>query len=378
MKDTIKVSWYIIVSTMVLTMFVLVSMSWGHSVNDSLDNYSWKDYACEHRMHDDYDIHHNHTTSSDEYGNPILGDAIGIWHWHKHATTDNGDLLESYKDKHKGDLSVSHSADAWTSTGCSDEEEYDVEPSDSGNNPSVPPAEVEVVTPATVTRTPRTPARSTVSQQLYYPGIVREPEVEVAPQCEEIELQVFLWWGETLLAPPVLPAGVETFADLWDAWGLSIEKGNKIKILVGNRNAYDDVSAEDEPFTPNQGLVIEQTIGNLLNLKGCPVKNSQKILIQKGYNLVGFPEVPDLFELPSDFLSNKIVAVKVQVGTPWGALYHTIDAVDDEGDDPIRAGQAVILTSTEPHWVNLSEPPAAAPRAPRQGTLATSWGAMKR
>ena len=139
MKNTIKVLRYIIVSTMVLMMFVLVSMSWGHSVKDSLDNYSWKDYACEHRMHDDYDIHHNHTTSSDEYGNPILGDAIGIWHWHKHATTDNGDLLESYKDKHKGDLSVSHSADAWTSTGCSDEEEYDVEPSDSGNNPSVPP-----------------------------------------------------------------------------------------------------------------------------------------------------------------------------------------------------------------------------------------------
>ena len=263
MKDTIKVSWYIILTTMVLWMFVVEATKvFAHGNGQCIT-----DAAGDVFLSDDSYVKIDSHLSVDELKAKNDGGKYKYEHGHKNQ----------YYDKHDNKTTLSTSF--FDKDGGLDKDEFYV---DCPTAPQ-PPA------PATVTRTPRTPARSTVSQQLYYPGIVREPEVEVAPQCEEIELQVFLWWGETLLAPPVLPAGVETFADLWDAWGLSIEKGNKIKILVGNRNAYDDVSAEDEPFTPNQGLVIEQTIGNLLNLKGCPVKNSQKILIQKGYNLVGFP-----------------------------------------------------------------------------------------
>ena len=85
------------------------------------------------------------------------------------------------------------------------------------------PTPTSTPTPTTVTRTPETSARSTVSQQYVgtyypYPRIVRKPPVEVAPPCKEIDLQEFLWHGETMLGLRLLPQGVETISDLWNAW----------------------------------------------------------------------------------------------------------------------------------------------------------------
>ena len=83
--------WLYVLFAMLIGMFALVSLTWGHSVNDKIGGYSWQDYACEHKIHDGYDIHHEH-------GNGIE------WHWHKHARKDGGGLLESYVAKHTGDL----------------------------------------------------------------------------------------------------------------------------------------------------------------------------------------------------------------------------------------------------------------------------------
>ena len=356
MKNTIKVPWDIIISAIILTMLVFTTAQvfahgQGKCITDVdgdvfLKNDSWvkiDDHLSvdELKKLQDGNYEHGHRNQYyDKNGN---------------ATT----LSTSFFDKDGG----------------VDKDEFYVDCPTAASPP-----------PATVTTTPDTSVRSTVSQQYvgtYYQQIVRKQPVEVTPSCEEIDLQEFLWWGETLLALRVLPQGVSTIAGLWDAWGLSTEKGNSINVFFGNWIAYDNVTpllqgTGDIPLEPNMGLMIEQTTGGLLNIKGCPVENSQKIWIQEGDNLIGFPEVPDLFELPSDFLSDKITSVKVQVGTPWGAMYHTINTVGDEGDIPLRAGQAIILTSTEFHSVNLSELPPAAPMAPRRGTLTMSWGAIKR
>ena len=246
------------------------------------------------------------------------------------------------------------------------------------NCPTAPPP----TTPSTSTYAPSS-NRPIVSSDYYRSPYRPAPVVEIEVQCTEQWLQEFLWQGETMLGLRLLPHGIETISDLWNAYGLSVDKGNKIKVFIGGWASYDDVTPflqglANLQLQPNMGFVIEQTRGTLINIEGCPVENSQKIWIQEGNNLIGFPEVPDLFELPSDFLSDKVVSVKVQVGTPWGAVYHTINEVGNEGDEPLRAGQAIVLTSTEFHSVNLSEPVAAAPSVKRRGTLAMAWGAMKR
>ena len=94
MKNTIKVLWYIIISTMVLTMFVLVSMSWGHSEGGEV--VSGYDYGADHRKYQDYDTHHDHGSG---------------WHWHRDGSGN------SYEDKHNSDLGACNHADAWVG-GC--------------------------------------------------------------------------------------------------------------------------------------------------------------------------------------------------------------------------------------------------------------------
>ena len=224
--DTKDRFWLYVLFAMLIGMFALVCLSWGHSVNDTIGGYSWQDYACEHKIHDGYDIHHEH-------GNGIE------WHWHKHARKDGGGLLQSYVSKHTGDLNVVHSADAWTSSGCAAEEDDDREDlDDSGNNPSVPPAEVEVVTPeypvqpvvdtvkptapTTPTRpTPVTPAETLDEVKDQEPVIPDEIEDEVL-DAEEIEMtderesyDYDFHGGWNFVTFPVLPNGVETLEDLY-------------------------------------------------------------------------------------------------------------------------------------------------------------------
>ena len=392
MKNTIKGLWYIIVSTMVLTMFVLVSMSWGHSVNDSLDNYSWKDYDCEHRMHDGYDIHHEH-------GNGIE------WHWHKHARKDGGGLLQSYVSKHTGDLNVVHSADAWTSSGCAAEEDDDREDlDDSGNNPSVPPAEVEVVTPDmpipnpsvqpevdTVTSTPTTRYSSSISTsttsvqksleeaQESIPEDVVVPEpvapIVIPESCAVERVERFFWKGYTLYTPTVLSEGVETISDLWERnWFTGATEGAFYVYLDESFVVYrGEGDVGSILLTPSMGIIVEQvTNGTNAGLFGCPVVSPAQIELDAGLNLIGFPTAPDTIERPSDLLSDIIIDVIVS----QKGILKLVARADDPGDEPLTDGQSLIIITTQAVTINLETP--AAPRAPRQGTLATSWGAMKR
>ena len=415
-----------------------VSVVFGHSVNDKIDGYHWKDYACEHKMHDDYDIHHNHTTLSDADGNPIIGDAIGIWHWHKHAKKDNGDLLESYKDKHEGELSISHSADAWTSMGCSDEENDDRETSDdSGNNPSILPAEVEVVTPempisnpnvqpevnpspvtpsTTIPTTytiPTTPTDNTSVIPIPLPAdkvvvpedttVIDKPAEEIVEEATPVELVYYEynWYqGFNLVSFPVLKEGIETIADLYAEYELLFQSFQLISreplkytgdaIYVNIDGCWYPYSGEEDniigdiEITPYLGVAMLMDWSALVGMRGQRLVGDGVFELHAGTNVVGITEMPVGIEKPSDFLLIDGVELVVSRGITDNGFerhWYLIGREGDPGDHiPVALGQAYIIISTSESMIEFGGVMAApaAPPAQRSDTLETSWGAMKR
>ena len=398
---------------------------WGHSVNDTITGYEWQDYDCEHRMHYGYDIHHEHTTGGDD------------WHWHKHARNDNGDLLESYINEHEHDSDYNRNhADAWTSMGCSNEENADRE--DSGNNPNVPPAEMEVITPEKPitdpppprpppivddeieepeTPTPPLPPQETpapapqkaeqkrsITQRLRESGASEEVIEEMTEQPSEPQhvprnptcdtdfsvsgIICYNWQIEDryqLIGFPVLPSfGIDDIGWLHYFFEWKLERHNLLfQVFVdgrwlsftgGGRNEANP-GVGDIPITPHLAVMVnfkrsEESIGVL----GTP-QQGQIINLEPGIHLIGLPEVPQNYQRASD-----LVAVD---GIEWVRIGYAssifIDSEDDTDDRDLVKGQAVRMSVTEPVTLDLrGTAPAAAPMAPRRGTLATSWGGLKR
>ena len=131
----------------------------------------------------------------------------------------------------------------------------------------------------------------------------------------------------------------------------------------------------DIPITPHLAVMVnfkrsEESIG----LLGTP-QDGEIIDLEPGIHLIGLPEAPGNFERASDFLSVD--------GVEWVKIGYSpskhINSQDDPDDQDLRAGQAIRISVTEPVTLDLrGTAPAAAPMAPQRGTLATSWGAMKR
>ena len=133
----------------------------------------------------------------------------------------------------------------------------------------------------------------------------------------------------------------------------------------------------DIPITPHLAVMVnfkrsEESIG----LLGTP-QQGQIIDLEPGIHLIGLPEAPGNFNRASDFLSVD--------GVEWVKIGYSpnkhIDSQDDPDDQDLKAGQAIRISVTEDVTLDLrgSIPEtAAAPSVRRKGTLATSWGAMKR
>ena len=144
----------------------------------------------------------------------------------------------------------------------------------------------------------------------------------------------------------------------------------------GRNEANPEVG--DIPITPHLGILVnfnpksEESIG----LLGTP-QQSEVIDLESGIHLIGLPEVPANFNRASDFLSvDGVEWIKIGYGSP-----QTIDSEDDPDDQDLEAGQAIQISVTEDVTLDLRgliPETAAAPSVRRKGTLATSWGAMKR
>ena len=207
--------------------------------------------------------------------------------------------------------------------------------------------------------------------------VVPEPvaPIVIPESCAVERAEQFFWKGYTLYTPTVLSEGVETISDLWERnWFTGATEGAFYVYLGDSFVVYrGEGDVGSILLTPSMGIIVEQvTNGTNAGLFGCPVVEPAQIELDAGLNLIGFPTAPDTIERPSDLLSDIIIDVIVS----QKGILKLVGQADDPGDEPLTDGQALMVTATQAVTINLETP--AAPMAPRQGTLATSWGAMKR
>jgi hypothetical protein len=170
-------------------------------------------------------------------------------------------------------------------------------------------------------------------------------------------------------APKVMPAGVSTIAGLWERYHWVSESGGAFYILHAGiwfayRGEYENVG--NLPIHPHTALVIEfngETFRELI--RGCVVADWDSLRLNQGMNLVGLPNQREDYAVPSDFLEDGVSVVIVE----RNGQFYSIAQIGDAGDEALQAGDAVLL---------FNSIVSAAPSVRRKGTLATSWGAMKR
>ena len=189
---------------------------------------------------------------------------------------------------------------------------------------------------------------------------------------------------------PVLPDSVETIDDLWiyfrDLTGREID----IKFLISGWlwQTYEGYSRLGEiPITPHMGIgVNERTIGFIdspMGIIGNQVQGETVILEKpKGaphrYHFVGFPESPANFPTFGDLLVRGVSHVRRRILVDGQLDYqHIYKTSNEDADEMIQPGDAVVMLITREVTLDLSGSVAAAPSIKRKGTLAMSWGAMK-
>ena len=174
---------------------------------------------------------------------------------------------------------------------------------------------------------------------------------------------------------PVLPVDVETVKDLWEVFRAEFENDIYFKLMVDGvwQTAYrgEDNGLGKIIVTPHLGINIG--VGSWITLQGVPVAGEQ-IELEPGVHFVGLPEIPSLYKRPSDLLNNNVAWVHVRKANKYPYIY----GEGDEGDDLFYAGQAFVIRIMEALTLDLRGEVASAPMTQRQGTLAASWGAMKR
>ena len=354
MKNMIKVLWYIIVSAMVLTMFVLVSAKvFAHGNGKCLTD---KDGKV--KLPDDSWVKIIDHLSGD--------DLDGFAHGHRDQYYDKDDnptgQAKGFFDINFDDADSDYFADCPL-----------VRTTAEGSHPNTPPP-----------RSPRSSNdASTLTETL--DAIIKDPpelpiDIEIPeppPPPTVIELAYWeyqFYKGWNLMSFSVVPEGVETLADLYYQWTFFAAHNAHIVVLIDNCWILYAGEGEtgDIPLSPHMGLAIRLDWSTWLGVRGVRQENSSQIELYAGLNFIGFPQVSESYQRPSDFLSETIIAVLL---TQKGKLY-LVGRAGDSGDDLLTDGQAVGLMVTQPTTIYLETPQA--PMAQRVGTLATSWGGLKR
>ena len=186
---------------------------------------------------------------------------------------------------------------------------------------------------------------------------------------------------------PVMPGYTRTIKRLWNR--LLTAVGSPVPIFIqvsvdGNLQIYqgEDNELGQMKVTPHLGVVLSFYRGTA-RFTGNRVRGEEITLEMNGggattEHLIGFPEVPTNFERYSDLLSDELDMVYYRVRIDGKLQSFYIRDADDEGDALIEAGQAVIVRIRNEVTLDLSGSVMAAPMARRIGTLATSWGGLKR
>ena len=373
MKNTIKVLWYIVVSAMVLTMFVLVTAKvFAHGEGECLkrqsgtvrlDNDGWVKIIDHLREADLKGFVHGHLYEYyDVDGNPT-GKGTGYFSIY-------------FDDDDEGN----YFADCPTATPA-----------------RRPPTRSRPSTPARRTSTPTT-IEDTLKDELPDPDEEQDPPddtsmidkpVEAIVEAAPVELSYHEWtWlkGYNLVSFPVMREGIETVADLYQAYTYTLFNPPQDIIYVSidgcwfGYNGQEGQIAGDVRITPYLGVLMLMDWSVLLTMRGIEQIGDGEVELMPGLNVVGLSELPSRYRVPSDFLS--IDGIEVVMTTAWDDEKYMSDLrligrAGDPGDNPLYRGQAVILIATVQLTLDLSSGVLSAPMAPRSGTLATSWGSMK-
>ena len=204
--------------------------------------------------------------------------------------------------------------------------------------------------------------------------------IDPYPVCEDGVLVKDYEWKiierPQLIGFPILPMGVETIRELYDLFEecLGVDRFLS-QLFVNERWASNRENPEigDTLITPHMGMMV--SLPESVRFIGCQ-QQGEVVDLQPGIHLIGLPEVPQIYQRASDFLSAD--------GIEWVKLgYHAkrVSSEDDPDDQDLRAGQAIRISVTNAVTLDLRGTiveTLAAPSVRRRGTLATSWGAMKR
>ena len=273
-------------------------------------------------------------------------------------------------------------------------------PTTSPQQPSRPSTSSGSTSSGTSATRPSTPRTSTTPETIVLPSPDEEIDppddtsaiddpVEEVVEPEPVELVRFVYgaWhkGHNLVSFPVMRPEIETLSDFYNHYSFMESPDDVLYVVIdGDWYAYngqDDQIAGDIQITPYLGVLAVMDWSIWWALTGSEIIGDGAVELSAGLNVVGLSELPSRYQLPSDFLG--IDGVEMVMVTGWDDVEKTnrlyiVGRAGDPGDTPLYLGQAVILITSEAVTLDMSEPAPAAPMAQREGTLATSWGAMKR
>ena len=206
---------------------------------------------------------------------------------------------------------------------------------------------------------------------------------ELGVYCYDLDLTDSPW-----VSIPVISYQTETVADLWryvrDTVGHEID----IRLLVNSiwsvYKGEDDNELGDVEISPYLGLNIH--FKGVIGIPGMGFGEGDTVMFNApidtlDIHLLGFSVLPVGYEHLSDLLIDGVDFVKRRVRVDGNLFYKTItrENIDSEYDVLIEPGMAVMIRIREAVTFDLSGSDVLmAPMARRVGTLATSWGAMKR
>ena len=396
MKNTIKVLWYIIISAIVLTMLVFTTAKVfahdeGQCITDVagdvfLGNGSWVKIVS-HLT--DAELQEFRLTDAEleELDLKKLHDGV---YDHAHRT--------QYYDANGHPTSLS--TEFFDGDGGVDKDEFyvDCPPAPATITPPLQPQE----TPSPSPSPQKAKQKRSITQRIRESGASEEVIEEMTeqpsepqhvprdPTCDtDFSVAGIICWNwqiedrYQLIGFPVLPMqGIDDIGWLHYFFEWKLERHNLIfQVFVDERwltfDGRNEANFEvrDIPITPHLAVMVNFKKSEVeIGVLGTP-QQGQIINLEPGIHLIGLPEVPANFERASDLVAvDGVESVKLGYSPT-----KVVDRIDDPDDQDLQAGQAIRIRVTNAVTLDLrGTAPAAAPMAPRRGTLATSWGAIKR
>ena len=341
MKITIKALWYIIISAIILTIFVMVTAKvFAHGQDECL---------------------------TDADGNTRLSNGG----WVKVVEHLSGADLDGFVHGHRDQYYDKNGQGTGQAKGF-----FDI---DFDNVDSDYFADCPTTRPPRQSSTPNPPSQSSSPAK----ATAKAESLPTRAKClteDMVKHQFRFDTGWNLFHYSTLRNDVRTVGDVYNRfYGVMWWKGFRVQHF--DRDIQDwaeyDPLAEPIPLKTHTGIRIHHDVdtNGFHTGKGCPLMNDGQLVLQKGWNVVGFPQpVEGLSVLNALFDHTTVVFLRYEVDGETTEIRY-----DDDADDiPIEPWRSYMIRVGSNFTLDLSSPTPSAPRAHHVGTLATSWGAMKR